>query len=341
MRIFSDPHIGRRAGAHTTKRSSELLDQRIFEQAVNASDVVGQTVVCAGDLFDKSHNREIDILRGMVVGKQCDLILAGNHDLANRENTSTSIEVVGKVAELVRAGVNEVMVEDYEDEEFEFSVIPHHSSQNLFDMAIEQACQQPAKDLVFLHCNFNNPFAQNDSSLNLTPEQAAELLKTYKYIVMGHEHGHRWEMDGRLLITGNTHPTSFGDISNKYVWDYSPLSGFTKHLVWPVNRFKQVKVTTLLESGFEHTGENFIEVVGEGIEPELAPQIAQAMQAVWDNASDELFMVRNNVQFKSLAGEAVDQGAQLENVTDAISERLAGTDLEALWAEHLKEANNA
>lgn len=342
MRIFTDPHLGRKAGAHTTKKSSELLDEAICDNALDAS-LSEDTTVCAGDLFDKSHNHEIDILKGLTVAKQCDLVVSGNHDESNRENTRTSIELVGEVTKnLVRVDTSCVLVESYDDDNFSFSVIPHHSSQDLFDQAINQACEGEKEDLLFLHCNFNNPFAQNDASLNLSTEQAELLLQRFKYIVLGHEHNHRWEMDGRLLILGNTHPTNFGDIGDKYYWDYSPKSGFIKTKIWDKStQYAKLPVLALIEEGFNFEGQNFIEVYGEEIDPELAPKVAQAMQDVWASGDERLFMVRNNVKFKQLVATTVDSDVQLEDVTKAITKDLKNSDMLELWQKHLGEAQNA
>jgi len=350
MRIFTDPHIGRRAGAHTSHESSTWLDSAIHSNALTAS-ATNDTVVCVGDLFDKSHNKEVDLLKGLEVAEQCDLILAGNHDLSNRDNTKTSIEVVEEVhSNLCRAKVNEVLIDHHEDDEgVTFSIIPHHSSQDLFDQAIKKACENPIggdlgkQDIIFLHCNFNNPFAQNDASLNLSTEQAAALLECYKYIVMGHEHNHRWEMGGRLLICGNTHPTSFGDIGDKFYWDYTVDGGFTKTKIWDkATNYIKMPVRELLEfnlSAFGDSAEfhelNFIEIYGEEVEPELAPEISQAMADIWQHSESTLYMVRNNVKFKQLVAATVDEGVQLEDVTKAITSDLADTDLSELWLEHL------
>ncbi len=350
MRILTDTHLGRRAGAHTNINSSRELDHAIFNNAKLATDT-SDTTVHVGDLFDKSHNPEYVLLQGLHIAGRCDVILGGNHDLSNRENTKTSIEVVGNVHDnLCHAQVSEVKFEDFEDEDDTlFTIVPHHSSQDLFDKALDLVCtntedgESGKRDLVFLHCNFNSPFAQNDSSLNLTPEQAEKLLKSFKYIVLGHEHSHRWEMDERLLILGNTHPTNFGDISDKFFWDYNPNDGFTKTLCWSKDeQYLKLKASDLVKSGVHMaTTPNFIEIVGEDFDPALASDLASAMQDIWDVTDSNLYMVRNNVNFKQIVATTIDSGVQLEDVTQAITGDLRETDLLELWQEHLGVAQNA
>lgn len=355
MRIFTDPHIARSAGAHTTHASSKLLDTLILTNALKAATTDEQEpVICVGDLFDKSNNKELGVLQGLQVAAKCDLILAGNHDLANREGTKTSIEIVEEVHKnLSRAEVSEVLVDYYDDDGVEFTVIPHHSSQDLFDQAIEKACNEAKviKDIVFLHCNFDNPFAQNDASLNLSVEQAEALLVGHKYIVMGHEHNHRWEMQGRLLICGNTHPTSFSDIGDKFYWNYTSDDGFTNERIWskedsyfrvPLQELLEFCVSELLDDS-DLANLNFIEVYGEDVDPELAPDVTHTLQSIWTESAEKfpnLVMVRNNITYKQLETEVVDETLQLEDVTKAITKDLEGSDLQELWITHLGAATN-
>lgn len=342
IRILNDTHLGNKAGAHTTHSSSKLLDQRIFDRALKASTTDNSaTVVHGGDLFDKFSNKEDVILQGITIANNCDVIVGANHDLSNRSNVQSSIAVVDEIFDNVcMAKVNEAKFEHFESDcGTEFTIIPHHSSQDLFDEAINNciADVKNKRDLLFLHCNFNSPFAQNDSSLNVTTEQCTQLLDKYSFIVLAHEHNHRWEMSGKLLVTGNTHPTNFGDISDKYYWDYDKTTNkFTPTKVWSKeDRYLKLSVKQLLDGNYVVKDKDFIEVVGTEIPPEKAPEIAQAMQSIWQVCPD-LLMLRNNVEFKTLVAEEVDKEAQLEDVIKAISKDLEGSDLSELWLANLK-----
>lgn len=348
MRLFTDPHIGRRAGAHTTHESSLALDNAICENALTAANST-TTTVCAGDLFDKSHNKELNILQGLKVAAKCDLILAGNHDLANRDNTKTSIEIVASTLEnVVRAEVSEVLVNHFEDDSgVTFTIIPHHSSQDLFDKALAQASSEVVnRDMVILHCNYNSPFANNDSSLNLSPEQATKLLEVYDYVVLGHEHNARRELNGRLVILGNTHPTNFGDITDKFYYDFDWIDeaktkrDFIPTKCWDKSiSYVKVYADKLLDgTAVIPESVKFIEVYGEDVKPELSGEIANCLRDLWVRYPGA-YMIRNNVSYINIAVETVDKGAQLESVTDAITEKLAGTDLHDLWVKNLKMVN--
>jgi hypothetical protein len=342
IRIFNDTHLNNKAGAHTTHQSSKELDKRIFDNAMKATRTpVDATIVHGGDLFDKFSNKEDVILQGMAIAAKCDVIVGANHDLSNRSDVRSSISVVHEVFDNVcMAEVNESKYEHFEAEcGTDFTIIPHHSSQDLFDMAVLECLGsfKGQRDLLFLHCNYNSPFAQNDSSLNLTPVQAELLLERFKFIILAHEHNHRYEHGGRLVVTGNTHPTNFGDISDKFYWDYNPQTKeMYPTLVWSKkDKYLRLNVKQLLDGTFVTEGKDFIEIVGSEIDPEQAPEIAQAMQSIWQ-VSSNLLMLRNNVEYKSLTAEVVDKTTQLEDVTKAISKDLDGTDLYDLWVDNLK-----
>jgi len=339
---LNDTHLGVNAASHTTGNSSKALDEAIFKHALSASkrETKEDTVIHGGDLFHRFSNKESVILKGIEIAKNCDVVVGANHDLSNRDNVKSSIEIVNEIyGNVVMSGVNEVTCESFTtDCGTRLTIVPHHSSQDLFDKALLSA---DGGELLYLHCNFNNPFSQGDASLNLSIERADELLKKYTYIVLAHEHNHRWEMDGRLLVTGNTHPTNFGDISDKFKWHY--LEGkFTSIKVWDKSTgYKRVTVDQLL-NGFSFSGVNFIEIVGEKVDPELSPKISLAMKAIWDSCDDELYMLRNNVSFKTIDSEVVDKSVQLEDVVGAISKKLKDTDLSELWESHVsKELENA
>lgn len=341
LRILSDTHLGRNAAAHTTNASRQLLDKAIFNNGKLAAKTDG-TTIHVGDLFDKASNKESVILQGISIAKDCDLVVGANHDLPNRNDVKSSIELVNAYTEnVVWTPVGKAYHEHFEDDEgCLFSIVPHHNNQQLFDQALEECLDSFSgkKDILFLHCNYNNFHAQNDASLNLTPEQGEKILEKYHYIVLGHEHNHRWELSNKLLIVGNTHPTSFGDISDKYYWDYCPKKKeFTKTKVFDLELgFIRINVKQLLAGEFTLDAQSFVEISGKDVDPSLAGDISKAMHDLWQTHSSML-MLRNNVEYRQLSAAKVDSGAQLEDVTKAISSKLKGTDLSELWNKCLSE----
>ena len=335
INFFTDPHIGLSARTNTSSSSSKALDAKLTKLAMHIASTY-DNLVCAGDLFHRSHNRESVILEAVEIAAQCDIVVSGNHDVVNRTDDVPSLDLVTKVCDSVLGcATGEVQV--YSDLQFEtgevLCVIPHHATQELFDQAIEQACQSSG-DIVVLHCNFNNPFVQDiDTALNLSPLQAENLLKSFSYIVLGHEHIHRWEMDGRLLVLGNTHPTSFGDISDKFVWHFDK----TKENPWSQTKIWEKLTGELTLSASEiydlpesefllddgAVAPQFVSVVGD-LPAEDIPELASRIGLIWKHWKP--FMVRNMVN--SIAEETtslMEEGYRIEDFSSKIKDGLASS----------------
>lgn len=333
LNLFTDPHIGLGARTNTSASSTKALDQSLYTKAaciVNKYD----NLICAGDLFHRSHNREGVIAQGAKIANECDLMLGGNHDNTNRSDDISSLDVVTKICDSVLTTyVGSVQIHP----ELEFdsgevvTMIPHHSSQELFDQAIVRACEYKG-DLVILHCNFNNPFVEEvDTALNLTIAQAEKLLKHYSYIVIGHEHMTRWEMNGRLLALGNTHPTGFSDISNKYVWhfDKTKENPWSRTKIWDKSELyialDAADIFDLPESEFEVAEgvepPQFVDIQGD-LDAENMPELAHRIGLIWDKWSP--FMVRNQVNAVTETTESLmEEGYKIEDFSSKIKDGLA------------------
>lgn len=334
--FFTDPHLGRNAASHTTPDSRKKLDDALYSRAIYASTLYGDPTVCVGDLFHKAHNPESIIVQGINVASGCDLIIAGNHDLPNRADAVPSLGVLAHALNadrnmVVCTDVGETMIYACNIDGIAVTSIPHHSSQDLFEQAIDDACSFGG-EIVCLHANFESPYTDGvNTSLNLTTELAAKLLTEFKYIVMGHEHNHRWEMDGRLLILGNTHPTSFSDISHKYAWRYdTENSQFYKSHLWNMDYFyTKIEVTDLLDGLSEVDIPpmiEFIEVVGKVHSTQESHTLAQRMNELWKMHGHSLYMLRNNTEVVSMATED-SETPDLSGVlnTESLKNHLAGT----------------
>src|ERR1051326_7974553 len=92
--LFTDPHLGVRRAAHTTRLSARQLQDQVFEQALKIVTQGPHEKLCLGDLFDTAFNEERIIAQGMAVSARCRTTLSGNHDETNREGTMTSLRLV-------------------------------------------------------------------------------------------------------------------------------------------------------------------------------------------------------------------------------------------------------
>lgn len=345
--IMSDPHLGTNRGANTTVASRQHLKQALFKQLDNHLSTYNGpevTKIIAGDLFDKDTNDEAAILQGLQVMRKCDVILAGNHDLPNRANKVSTVQLLDELSgcdgTVVIPPVGGVRIEQGSAKcGTNITLIPHHATQQLFDEAIQAAINNPIGGLVITHCNFDSDRAtHDDASLNITREQAQALLDAgYEYILNGHEHNHSSHLGGRFVNLGNTHPTSMGDISDKYLWVYTH-GKLEKHLIWG----KGIGYNLIELSGEPaewpqpiSNSETFVDLVGT-IAPEHGPELAEYVTRWFD--CESRLMVRNRVGYTTdiLVSEA-SQSSVIHNLEDQISDDLEGSDLKDLWNHYRAE----
>lgn len=344
--VFSDPHLGVDRKSHTTKSSRERLSEAVYEAALRASskDVMqshsGAKPICAGDLFDKYSNPEDVIMQGACIANSCHAILAGNHDLSGREDRNGSLQLLSQLKgyDIAIAKLGEVSV--LYDSDLPVAYIPHHSTQALFEEAIDTFLNTGTKvEALFLHCNYNNEMAEgSDTSLNITPQQVDKLLTLTQWIFMGHEHNPRRLHNDRLIITGNTHPTSFSDISDKYVWGIDDQGRLLQHLVWSMDKhYRKIR----WEAGMpvpDLTDVQFVDVVGEADKADRVA-LSKFVVEIW-KSSDSLFMVRNSVELLSQGAEQ-SKRVDFSDLPSEISKQVQGRDIEQLWEKYSNaEINN-
>jgi DNA repair exonuclease SbcCD nuclease subunit len=336
--LFTDPHLGTRRAAHTTRESSKRLTLALFKQAWDVIEGAEKSI-CLGDLFDRAFNDESILVQGYEIASNCMWTLAGNHDETNRADTVTSLRALREMGCSIISSPS--LSEPYFDNFEPLYFVPHHASQELFEQAMREAAEHAAREragrasVLMLHCNYDQPFATEDDTLNLSPAVANLMLESFDYIFIGHEHKPSTYFDGRVVILGNTHATSFADISDKFSYQLEITDDsidLTKTRIWSKDeRFASVMFGQELP---DLSGVQFIDVIGAADE---AVAVADFMQMVWENAPDAL-AVRNSV---SVAGvNVVDDEAEkpvVEDLRTRISRELDGTDLADLFSELAKE----
>lgn len=351
--LFTDPHLGVNRASHTTRRSSYRLQQALFQQALRATEIDTNPKLCLGDLFDKATNEERIIAQGMRVASACKSTLSGNHDETNRESGMTSLEVLGE------AGVPVCRAPDMSNPYFEVLdgtpsvyMVPHHASNAFFIEACQTAAAHAAKhrdglaSFLMIHCNYNFPMQLEDNTLNLPEEVAVSLLESFDLIFIGHEHNPSTHLDGRVIVMGNTHPTSFSDISDKFVYHLdTETAEVTKSCIWAMDkRYRELK---LGEDPGSLVGVEFVNVIGnEGVAN--AAEVSDYINQVWragvaedaDQEENTLLAVRNNVKLRDSL-DNVDtelETVQLEDLETTLRKDLTGSDLLPLFEELLAEA---
>lgn len=354
LRFFTDPHIGKELKANTTPASRTLLSQQLTLHALQAATMphpAGKRVeatICGGDLFDTDTNPEHILLAGAKVAQKCTVVLGGNHDVVNIKGRESSLSALAELTEderfILPPGPGKVKTDIRVFGDVMLFTVPHHARQQEFEQALEQARRQAddseaERKLLLVHCNYNLTFEAGENDLNLTDAKARQLLQVFDYIVMGHDHRPRWECDDRLLILGNTHPTSFSDLGEKYVWFYDSESNTWHRKVNAADALMVVKASDLiddwkLERMEAYAAPEWIDIVGE-LPPEAAADLAKAIRQLWKE-NEYLYAVRaSKVLFRAEgeSNEAVPEAAQ-KTLIEIVEEQLAGSpDLLALFRE--------
>lgn len=335
--LFTDPHIGTKRAAHTTRESSKRLQTSLYTAALEATGESGNSI-CLGDLFDRSTNQEDIIVQGFNVAERCRGVLSGNHDCSNREGVVTSLDALKEM------GCPIVSAPDISAPYFTCDngiyMVPHHASQETFEKAMWEASAHAADHrdglgaYLLLHCNWDCAFDIEDDTLNLPASLAEELLEHFDLILLGHEHRPAKYMDGRVVILGNLHATSFADISDKFVYELdTETAELTQRKVWSMDeRYRKLKFGETIP---DLAGVQFVDVTGAEAD---GVAVSQYLQEVWAAGSD-LLAVRNSVTLADvLSGVEAEEPAEHIDVAQRIDNDLVGSDLQALYRELRKEA---
>lgn len=348
--IFTDPHLGTSRKAHTTRESAARLKQALYRQAMNIVETSAYHCVNVGDLLDVARNPEDVIVQAFNVASRCLTTLPGNHDETGRLGVETTLSAIQKMGCKVTACPD--LTNPYYEVLLDcLYLVPHHASQVVFEQAVANAIDHAAEHragkpaFLFLHCNYQFGLAVEDNTLNLTAPMTEAACEVFDFVFLGHEHKPATHMNGKVVILGNTHPTSFSDISDKFSYTLDlETAELTKELIWSAeDGYRQL---TLGQEIPDLQGVQFIDVVGvEGVSE--AAEVNQYIQDVWKAAHftdrdfqpvNDLFAVRNNVKLKgALADVDTDVSVKVEDLRSRIAHDLAGSDLEALYGDLVRE----
>jgi DNA repair exonuclease SbcCD nuclease subunit len=340
LNLFSDPHLGLRRSSHTTIASRVKLQQELLSIAESCASQSDSTM-CLGDLFDVHTVDNQTLLKASEVYRQCCLTLFGNHDLSNRMDNPSSVEVLYEFALTEsRHPPNEGRPNYMEYNGLGVWWVDHKLSQELFEKALQEVYDNamPA-DILLLHCNYNSGFVTQASELNLTEEDAAQLLEKVSYIFIGHEHMPRTLHDGRLICVGNTYPTGFSDISDKFTWKLdvqeSKVRSVTPTLIWDKDKgYMRLRWEDLSELTSLPDTVQFVEVTGVADLQHL-PLISAQVSNIW-KLSEHLLMVKNGVTAAEIDKVATEYNStSLQSIPERISAELKDTALHELWEYYL------
>lgn len=313
--FFTDPHIGIRRSSHTTVASQEKLRTFLFEEVMKMLEEQRQDfepydlTVCLGDLFDLYSNKEDIIAQGAQVVRQCDFILAGNHDLRNNVNTTSSLQLLAKMDsdnEEPKFVISPDGSKPYARtvdicEEHALAFVPHCFDQATFEESIDLAIKQKQKDvftILCLHCNVGEGFGHAEAegtTLYLTDAMQSKINKHFDLCVVGHEHVPK--KTKKIVTLGNFFPVSFGEVADRFVYVFDTETRELEKIKTfdAADQWVEFNVFDLLESGGEiDCAIPLVEIEGE-IEAKSYPDLSRALLKFWRHNEDSLFAVKNSV----------------------------------------------
>lgn len=323
--VFNDLHLGVARSGGTTQASATALRLWALDQfdALLKQVPDGDDVIINGDLTDQFDIPLADaaVLYGTLMefaeahpASMLRLAL-GNHD---RSKDSTKLGTVEFLCQLLAATHTNVLCITAPASASEgVYVIPHVVNQAVFDLALSQV--PGGTRYLLLHCNFASPFAEHaDHSLNISRDQARDLVDRGITLVLGHEHHQRVLMGGKVVIPGNQVPTSIADcvtpegrqISEK---QFAVLTdeGVTLHQSWRADDedagFRQVSI----EDEFDPAWRGFIRITGD-VMPEDAADALRKISRL--RQASNAFVIVNAVKVRSAAGNEIEDA--LEGIED-------------------------
>lgn len=362
LSYMTDPHLGAVRNSHTTTGSRLLLRDRLFDMAMHAVSLKRGPAYCLGDLVDKFANDEETIRRCAQLLQELEAVLGGNHDVRNRADAFGTLQLLAEIFpdKIAVGGTFEEpsYCTDFQRVNGQNVVhffVPHAITQDNFESLLKQAAADARqcnydKRILLLHCNYDNPFTEGkDTALNLTRDMAKELLgdtpnimkKAFDFILLGHEHVPREDFDGRLLILGNTHPLSMGEIEDRFIYHFDGEK-FEKEMIWrKSNHYAEIEASRILaadgkinlvEDGIVENYA-FIDVIGD-LTLEDSPGFAKAMTNFW-RSNETLLMCRDNTKRESVALD-FEPGKAAANVDiqELVKSTFKGTKFGPLWDKY-------
>lgn len=348
--IISDTHLGKHLKTNTTLESRQRLKDRIFDTAIRSANMLqahANATVHTADLFDRATNDESIIAQGSAVADLCDYVMFGNHDDRNRKDSVSSIRLLKSLAPTSR-GIR------YFETNWERNVVmdskgnaalffvPHCVSQGVFEECLKSAnqCAGETSDqqthILFLHANFDNDLtADHEQSLNLTKETAERLLEVFDFIVMGHEHQLSKHFDGRLICVGTTHPTSFSDISDKFVTVIDTETKEVEHVkTWSCeDKHLSLDIGTIIrDENFPADAilqipgildAEFIDIQGD-LPAEHSTILNDAVAEIWKNSENLIALRTSKVQYKVGSTETTAEDISLDSLPEVMKGELDG-----------------
>ena len=351
--IYTDPHHGLNLKANTTPESRRRLTEYVASHTAEVLKEHGEDAytICAGDFFHEHDNSSEVMASALGSFNGTDLILEGNHDVSTVRYRYSSLKFLQELEDR-HAGPRElsapkVVTANFAEPSFSlmamrdkvYWLLPHQTDQDIFDAALEQVAEHAAsstevrKKFLIAHCNYDNPFARDQTSLNMSKAQAVRLLEVFDAVILGHEHTFKTDLNDRLIVLGSPHPTNFGDISEKFVLEIDAEGEMLIVPVWsPDEHYLEMDWQgPVLDALCDKT--QFVKLTGMAA-PADAPALAKVIKGIWKYGTP--FAVKSEVSIIRPSGSLLTEEDRVAvSVLEKITKELA-TDSPAqyeLWKE--------
>jgi metallophosphoesterase superfamily enzyme len=342
LTTINDTHCGAIRSGGTTPQTAWALRQWVLLRFGMLLSLIKTDLLILGDLLDSFSIPYTDLFE--VYGHlkkwlrdnpdQTLYLVPGNHDLSKTMATMSSFQFLCKLLQHEKNVV--IMDKPGRLRGHDAYVIPHVPNQDLFNIELDKVPDDVGT--LYLHCNYDNKFAQkSDHSLNLSMDQAMKL--PVRRIVFAHEHQGRTAQGGKVIVIGNQIPTSVADCLGNRVKHMLVVEGDKiEHVeVWDEDgSFWRADWRDLSAVPSEA---QFVRVEGDASAAEAAA-VASAVSKL-RNQNKTAFVITNAVKIEGRGDEGEAQSlekVQSFSVFDALMRRL--TPAQQAVVKKLMEDNN-
>lgn len=328
-KISTDWHVGVVRSSGTSAASQAQLKRYILSSLADCLDD-SDHLVC-GDLFNSFTVDSVEVLAAYAVfaawldefGKKLALV-RGNHDHHESNGKLSSFDLLASILQMHYP--DQVVVARDVTEWKNFILVPHLPNNDLLNLAIDGLGDVAGKFVVF-HANLANMFASHsDHSLDVSMAQAKSLVDRGATVLFGHEHISRRLMGEKVIVLGNSVPSSISDcLTNNFKFAHRVLDGQISTIpTWSrtgPNGYEEMDWRDLHESEAK-----FIRIVGSATAEE-AEAVVEAVAKY--RAKSGAFVVGNAV--------VVDGLAAMDALEEASAETIKSFDVMSALLSYLNE----
>ncbi len=328
-KISTDWHIAVSRSGGTTPASQTELRKYILKSFADCLD--GTDHLVCGDLFNSFMVETAEVLETYKVlatwlakyGKSLAL-MRGNHDFSIRGSQESSFDLLSSILQ-IHFPAQVIVARDVTIWK-NFILVPHLPNNDLLDMAIEDIEFVKDKFVVF-HANLDNPWAEAaDHSLNVSMQQAKDLVARGATVLFGHEHVSRRLLGDKVVVLGNTAPSSISDcLGNDFKFAHRLEDGVLSTIpTWSRSGPNGYVEMDWQELDYDAEA-SFIRVTGEAT-AEQAEAVVEAIAKFRNKHS--AFVISNAVRVDGVASQEALESASAETIRsfDVMSALLEGFD---------------